>query len=172
MLCWSQNAYVFGPARLCSRVAHALGDRCSCFAQEAIDDPPHSFFRQPSRITLEGAFGWHLDPIKLRDLAEPLQERTISQSRREIAEASAHEQRARNRASQRSDRMFLKSYLLLSTDEIFQPDHSAFAFAQELDLFHFALAQRLDPMFQAAHDELIFYAACTQQLIYGGELSA
>jgi hypothetical protein len=30
----------------------------------------------------------HLDPIRLRDLAEPLQERTISQSRREIAETS------------------------------------------------------------------------------------
>jgi hypothetical protein len=56
---------------------------------------------------------------------------------------------------QRSDRMFLKSLLLLSTDEIFQPNHSAFAFARELDLFHFALAQRLDPMFQAAHDKLI-----------------
>src|SRR5258707_9780339 len=68
--------------------------------------------------------------------------------------------------------MFLKSLLLLSTDQIFQPDHSGLTFARELDLFHFALAQSLDPMVQAALDELIFYAACPQQLIHGGELSA
>jgi hypothetical protein len=33
-------------------------------------------------------FGRHLDPIKLRHPAEPLQQRAISQSRREIKEAS------------------------------------------------------------------------------------
>ena len=60
--------------------------------------------------------------------------------------------------------MFLKSDLLLSSDEFFQPDHSALTFAREFGLFHFALAQCLDPMIQAALDELIFYAACTQQL--------
>ena len=68
--------------------------------------------------------------------------------------------------------MFLKSYLLLPTYEIFQPDHSALTFARELDLFYFALAQCLDPLLQAALDELIFYAACTQQLIHGRKLSA
>jgi hypothetical protein len=52
--------------------------------------------------------------------------------------------------------MFLKSLLLLSTDEIFQPNHSPLAFAREFDLFHLALAQCLDPMIQAAHNELIF----------------
>ena len=61
--------------------------------------------------------------------------------------------------------MFLISYLLLSTYEVFQPDHTTLAFAGELHLFHFALAQYLDPMLRAAHEELIFYAACTQQLI-------
>ena len=30
---------------------------------------------------------WHFYPFKLPDLAEPLQQRTISQPRREIAEA-------------------------------------------------------------------------------------
>jgi hypothetical protein len=68
--------------------------------------------------------------------------------------------------------MFLKSLLLLSTDQIFQPDHSPLAFAREFDLFHLALAQCLDPMIQAAHDELIFDATCTQQLIHGSKLSA
>jgi len=58
--------------------------------------------------------------------------------------------------------MFLESYLLLRTHEFFKPDHTALAFAREFYLFHFALAQRLDPMLQAARDELIFYAACTQ----------
>ena len=33
-------------------------------------------------------------------------------------------------------------------------------------------AQCFDPMIQAAHDELIFDAACPQQLIHGGKLSA
>jgi hypothetical protein len=68
--------------------------------------------------------------------------------------------------------MFLKSLLLPSTDEISQLDHSALAFAREFDLFHFALAQCPDPVLQAAHHELIFDAACTQQLIHGDELSA
>ena len=61
--------------------------------------------------------------------------------------------------------MFLKSCLLLPAHEFFKPDHTAFAFARELYLFHFALTQRLDPMLQAAHDEFIFYPACAQQLI-------
>jgi len=61
--------------------------------------------------------------------------------------------------------MLLKSYLLLSTYEVFEPDHTALASARELHLFHFALAQYLDPMLRAAYEELIFYAACTQQLI-------
>src|ERR1700722_19277468 len=77
-----------------NKLMYPLSFRCTCFAQEAIDDLPHIFFRQPSRITLDGAFGWHLDPIKPRDLAEPLQERTIGQSRREIAEASTNNVRA------------------------------------------------------------------------------
>jgi hypothetical protein len=63
--------------------------------------------------------------------------------------------------------MFLKSYLLPSTNKFFQPDHTALAFARERYLVDFALAQRLDPMVQATRDKLIFYAACTQQLIHG-----
>jgi hypothetical protein len=46
------------------------------------------------------------------------------------------------------------------------------AFARELDLFHLALAECFDPMIQAAHNQLIFDAACPQQLIDGGKLSA
>jgi hypothetical protein len=46
--------------------------------------------------------------------------------------------------------MLLKSYLLLSTYEVFEPDHTALASARELHLFHFALAQYLDPMLRAA----------------------
>src|SRR5271166_6255041 len=61
--------------------------------------------------------GRHLYPIKLPDLAEPLQQRTISHPRREITEAS-RQQRTSNRTSQCSDRMFLESCLLLSTYEI------------------------------------------------------
>src|SRR6202007_490911 len=100
---------------------------------------PHLFFRQPGCITLDGAFGRHLYPIKLPDLAEPLQQRAISHPRREITEASP-QQRASDRTSQCSDRMFLESCLLLSTYEIFLPDDTALAFARDLYLFHFALA--------------------------------
>jgi hypothetical protein len=107
----------------------------------------HLFFRQPGTITLQGAFGRHLYPLKLPDLAEPLQQRTIRQPRREITEAFPL-QRASNRTSQRSDRMLLESCLLLPAQEFFKPDHTAFAFARELYLVHFALTQRLDPMLQ------------------------
>src|SRR5271166_1345231 len=62
-------------------------------------------------------FGRHLYPLELPDLAEPLQQRTISHPRREITEAS-RQQRASNRTSQCSDRMFLESCLLLSTYQI------------------------------------------------------
>jgi hypothetical protein len=68
--------------------------------------------------------------------------------------------------------MGLEACLLLPPQEFFQPDHSAFAFARERDLFHFALAQERDPMLQAARDELRFDAAGTQQLIHGDELAA
>src|SRR5271165_2748513 len=117
----------------------AIANRCPCFAQSPIYYLPHLFFRQPGCITLDCAFGRHLYPIKLPDLAEPLQQRTISHPRREITEASP-QQRASNRTSQCPDRMFLESCLLLSTYEIFEPDHTAFAFARELYLFDLALA--------------------------------
>jgi hypothetical protein len=64
--------------------------------------------------------------------------------------------------------MLLESFLLPPAYKFFKPDHTAFAFARELYLFHFALAQCFDPMLQTEQDELILYAACTQQLIHYG----
>ena len=66
--------------------------------------------------------------------------------------------------------MGLEACLLLPPQECFQPDHAAFA--RECHLFHFALAQKRDPMLQAAPDELRFDADGTQQLIHGEELAA
>jgi hypothetical protein len=68
--------------------------------------------------------------------------------------------------------MGLEACLLLPPQECFQLDYSAVGFTRECHLFHFALAQKRDPMLQAARDERRFDAAGTQQLIHGDELAA